>query len=368
MRVHPEKLVPGCLVTKDVMGQTIFPLIPKNTVIEPIHIKVLTDFQISYVEVASRLVNGELFKAQEVSKEESEEESTERQTSTKQTFLTFYEQYVHVVKETKQLFSNWSQRPELDLSKIRQLIHPLIEKGESSSNVLMELHHYTDKNDYFYHHIVAMSVLSAFIAKKLKYNQNERMQIALAAYLSDIGMLKEDWHLYKKDGALTATEYERVKKHPILSYRMIEHEPYLSKNTKIAVLQHHERLDGTGYPLGVEHDHLHPYARIIAVSDMFHAMTSERHYRKKQSPFKVIEELLNRQFGKLDMKIVKTLVNAVVFFSAGTKVRLTNNETGEIVFVDQKYPTRPMVKKDGDQDIINLVNHRELYIEEVLFN
>ncbi|TFB21095.1 HD-GYP domain-containing protein [Filobacillus milosensis] len=365
MKVKPKQLVPGCLVTKDVMGKTVFPIVPKNTVIEPIHIKVLTDFQVPQIDVANRLVNGDPFQVEEV-ENTIEVEPKEKEDNREE--WSFYEHYVYAVKETMNLFKNWKDQPRLDLKKIRQLIQPLVHIGESNSEVLMELHHYTDKNDYFYHHIVAVPVIASFIAKKLGVDSNERKQIALAAYLCDIGMLKEDVHLYKKDGVLTNQEYERVKRHPVLSYRLIEHEPYLNKSIKVAVLQHHERLDGSGYPVGVQHDKLHKYARIIAVSDMFHAMTSERIYRKKQSPFKVIEEMMNRQFGKLDMKIVKALVDSIVYFSNGTKVRLTNNEVGEIVFIDQKNPTRPMIKKVDNQEIIHLLEHNELYIEEVLMN
>ncbi|GEL76315.1 HD-GYP domain-containing protein [Tenuibacillus multivorans] len=370
MKVHPKDLVPGCLLIKDVSGRTVFPIVPKNTVIEPIHIKILNDFQVPYVEVASKLVNGQLFKTTEVdpSNTEQEHQKEEKENKDAKPGWSFYDYYVYTVKETKELFNQWEQQNQLDLVKIRNIIQPLVQIGENFADLLMEVHHYTDKQDYFYHHIVAVPVIAAFLAKKLKYNKNERLQIALAAYLSDLGMLKEDWHLYKKDGVLTDKEFERVKKHPVLSYRLIEQETYLSKDVKIAVLQHHERLDGSGYPLGIQHEKLHPFARIIAVSDMFHAMTSERVYRKKQSPFKAIEEMLNRQFGKLDMKIVRVLVNSIVFFSNGTKVRLTNSEIGEIVFIDQKHPTRPMIKMDKDHEIIHLLEHKDLYIEEVLMN
>ncbi|WP_054754119.1 HD-GYP domain-containing protein [Piscibacillus salipiscarius] len=235
-----------------------------------------------------------------------------------------------------------------------------------SIEMLLELHHYNDKHDYIYHHMVANSIISGFIAKKLNYDHSDCMQVALAAYLSDIGMIKEGAYFYKKDGVLTEAEYEKVQKHPIVSYRMLEHEPFLSRNIKLAVLQHHERLDGSGYPLGVKEDKLHSFARIIAVSDMYHAMTSERLYRKKQSPFKVIEEMMNEFLGKLDLKIIEALVQSIVYFSNGTRVRLTNNEIGEIVFVDERHPTRPMVKSESNDEIIQLVNHQDLYIEEII--
>lgn len=365
MKVLPQDLVPGCLLIKDVMGKTVYPIIPKNTVIEPIHIKVLNDFQVPYVEVASRLVSGDSYDAKEVDPNEVENEETMVKDRS-QSSHAFFDYYVHAVKETKLMFENWEKHPQLDIKNIRQLISSLVAKGEESIKSILELHHYNEKQNYYYHHMVAIAVISAFIANKLKYEKSERMQIALAAFLSDAGMVKEGSHVYKKDDVLSEAEYERIQNHPILSYRMIEHEPYLSKNIKLAVLQHHERLDGSGYPLGIHNDKLHPYAKIIAVSDMFHAMTSERNYRKKQSPFKVIEEMMKDQLGKLDMKVVEALVQSIVYFSNGTKVRLTNNDIGEIVFIDDKHPTRPMVKKESSEEIIHLLHNQNLYIEEIL--
>ncbi|MGP4073105.1 HD-GYP domain-containing protein [Piscibacillus sp. B03] len=366
MKVLPRDLVPGCLLLKDVTGKTTYPIVPKNTVIEPIHIKVLSDFQVPYVEVANRLVNGDPYQPEEVDpkKIKKEDDSTRSKNHSKE--LSFFDYYVNAVKQTKEMFKSWEEHPHLNLKEIREIVIPLVRDNDLTIETIIELHHYNDKHDYIYHHMVANSVISGFIAMRLHYEQSECLQVALAAYLSDIGMVKEGAHVYKKDGVLSEKEYERIQQHPIISYRMIEQEVYLSRQVKLAVLQHHERLDGSGYPLGVKKDQLHPYARIIAVSDMFHAMTSERLYRKKQSPFKVIEEMLNDYLGKLDMKVVEALVQAIVYFSNGTKVRLTNNEIGEIVFVDDKHPTRPMVKKDADNEIIQLVQHQNLYIEEIL--
>ncbi|MFD2638486.1 HD-GYP domain-containing protein [Piscibacillus salipiscarius] len=366
MKVLPENLVPGCLLLKDVQGKTIHPIVPKNTVVEPIHIKVLKDFEVPYVEVASRLVNGDTFQAPEVDPNTIKQEQNHSKMQKEPKEYTFFDYYVHAVKQTKHLFENWEEHPQLDLNKIRQIVAPFMQEVNLSIEMLLELHHYNDKHDYIYHHMVANSIISGFIAKKLNYDHSDCMQVALAAYLSDIGMIKEGAYFYKKDGVLTEAEYEKVQKHPIVSYRMLEHEPFLSRNIKLAVLQHHERLDGSGYPLGVKEDKLHSFARIIAVSDMYHAMTSERLYRKKQSPFKVIEEMMNEFLGKLDLKIIEALVQSIVYFSNGTRVRLTNNEIGEIVFVDERHPTRPMVKSESNDEIIQLVNHQDLYIEEII--
>ncbi|MGM8215767.1 HD-GYP domain-containing protein [Bacillaceae bacterium W0354] len=367
MKVHPKDLLPGCLILRDVMGKTPYPIVPRNTVIEDNHIDVLIKFQVPHVEIANKLVNGHSYEAMKEMKEKSKSKEVKKvkEKIDKKNDWTFYDYYVDAVKQTKSLFEDWSNQSKLNIVAIRDMLIPLVEIGEKQSDILIQLHHYTDKRDYFFHHLVAVPVLCSFLAKKLNYDKNERLQIALAAYLSDIGMLLVDHQLYFKDGVLTEEEYERVKKHPVLSYRLIENIKFLSKNVKVAVLQHHERLDGTGYPLGTSNEKIHPFAKLIAVCDTFHAMTSERFYKKKQSPFKVVEELSKHHFGKLDMKIVMELVDSLVNFSNGVNVKLSNNEVGTIVFIDQNHPTRPIVQLENKQ-IVNLVEHQNLYIDEVM--
>lgn len=369
MKVHPRELVPGCLIIKDVMGKTTYPIIPKNTVVEEEHIEVLLKFQIPYVDVAKKLVNGKIYRPKEVYKDAKKQKPVTKKKEVSaiipKRLESFYDHYVEAVRQTKELFQNWDEHSEIDLVSIRNMLFPLIELSENQTDIIIQLHHYTDKHDYFFHHIVSMSVLSAYLAKHLKYDKNERLQIALAAYLSDIGMLSIDKDLYFKERVLTEEEFEQVKKHPILSYRLIEHSKFLSNNVKLAILQHHERLDGTGYPLKLTNEKIHPFAKIIAVSDTFHAMTSERFYKKKKSPFKVVEELRKHQFGKLDMKIIMELMNCFVKFSTQRNVRLSNNEVGKIVFIDQNNPTRPIIQLENKQ-LINLVEYQELYIDEVL--
>ncbi|NIK12772.1 HD-GYP domain-containing protein [Alkalibacillus almallahensis] len=355
MKVHPQQIVPGCLVTKDVIGNTVTPIIPRNTVVEPIHIQVLEKFRINEVEVANKLVTGEEFEAKELTEEE--QQSLQK--------LPFFEHFVDVVKETRIIFENWDYRTPLDSKKIRELILPLTEQAEDKRDVILKLHHYNDPKFYMYYHMVAMAVISTYLAKRLGYDESERHSVALAAYLSDLGMLKSQKDVYLKERSLDYNEYEQIQKHPIESYRLLEKEPF-NQDVKIAVLQHHERLDGSGYPLGVKMDKLHRFAKILAVADMFHAMTSERMYRQKQSPYKVIEEMRKDQLTQLDMEVLNELVRCFVNFGNGTEVKLSNSEYGTIVFTDERYPTRPLVRLRKDKEILNLIDEKDLYIEEIL--
>jgi HD-GYP domain-containing protein (c-di-GMP phosphodiesterase class II) len=355
LKVHPSQLKAGCLLVSDVVGKTMNPIIPKDTVIKPLHMKVLNHFLINEIEVAPTLVNGEPFQPK---KEEKIESSVQK----KQTFLGYY---VKSIKETKHLFSNWKNRLPIDIVQVRNHLLPLLEIAESVPSLIFTTQHYVEVEDYYYHHSVSTALIAALIAKKLNYSRGDQIQIALAAYLSDCGMAHIDDELLFKKASLTLDEYKQIKRHPIVSYRLVESLSSLKYEAKIAILQHHERLDGSGYPFGLS-DKVHPYAKIIAVSDMFHAMTSERIYKTKQSPFKVLEEMRSQQLQKLDIGSVDALVQGLTSFSIGTKVQLSDRRIGEIVFIDDKNPTRPIVRLEKSNAIISLIDHLNLHIDEIV--
>lgn len=370
MRVHPDELVSGCLITKDVMGQTLQPIVPRNTVVKDIHITVLKKFLIDEVSVSPKLVNGEPFQPESVIEDEQEkkqEKEKEKQSSPKreQDDWSFIDYYLHSVKQTKALFEDWQAGSPVDIVKIRDHLIPLIKIAEQSPELVFSVHHYSNKEMYLYHHMVTMALLANLLAYKMDYKRGERFQVALSAYLSDAGMAKVDRKILEKTSPLNSQEFSEVKKHPIYSYRMIENLSTLTNAVKLSVLQHHERLDGSGYPMGLKDNRIHPFAKIIAVADMFHAMTSERNYRSKQSPFKVIEEIHHYQFGKLDPDTVQVFINSLTNFSNGTRVQLSDHSKGEIVFIDRKNPTRPMVKLENGT-IIDLKQQSDLYIEDII--
>ncbi|RWZ54749.1 HD-GYP domain-containing protein [Halobacillus fulvus] len=358
MRVHPSQLVTGCLITEDVMGKTSRPIVAKHTVVHPIHIEVLQKFMVGSVNVAGKLSDGSPFIPDERIEEETEKKV--------EASGPFHDQYMEAVQSYKKWFEDWRGGMPVDIHAIRQTMVPLLERVIESKWEVFLLHHFSSSKDYIYHHSVAMGLITGYLAYKMDEDYGTWIQAGLAGMLSDSGMSRINPRLLEKETTLREAEFEEVKKHPTYSYRMVEHVPSLSPGAKLAVLQHHERLDGSGYPLGLPKDKLHPFSQIIAVSDMYHAMTSERMYRKKQSPFKVLEEIEKEQFGRHDHQIVQVFIKEMTDYGPGTGVLLSDGRKGNIVFVDSNQPIRPMVRMEEDEEILALSEHLDLYIEEVL--
>ncbi|BBH23376.1 HD family phosphohydrolase [Paenibacillus baekrokdamisoli] len=223
----------------------------------------------------------------------------------------------------------------------------------------------TIKNEDYLYHKSVMSAMSCYmLAQWNDFPKKDWMQAALAGLLHDIGNAKIDRNILNKPTKLNAEESEEMKRHTVLGYQVLLKVTAINEGVKLAALQHHERVDGSGYPLGVESSKIHPYAKIVAISDIFNAMTMKRVYRKATSPYLVLEQIQQDAFGKLEPAYVRTFIDKVTQFHNGTIVRLSDNRIGEIIFSDHKYPTRPWVSINGT--IVNLSIERQLYIEEIM--
>jgi HD-GYP domain-containing protein (c-di-GMP phosphodiesterase class II) len=218
--------------------------------------------------------------------------------------------------------------------------------------------------DYNYHNAVLSALTSYKIAQWCGYPQKDWMQAAFAGLLHDIGNIKVDEALLQKPTPLTGEEVEEVRRHTTYGYQLLRNVTAINEGVRLAALQHHEKIDGSGYPLKLDGSQIHFYAKIVAVADIFHAMTLEKAYRRAQSPYLVLEQILTESFGKLDPVIVQTFIQKTTDLYNGTRIRLSDGRHGEIIFTDRSNPTRPMVQVEGK--IVNLVQERDLYIEEII--
>ncbi|MFJ7937567.1 HD-GYP domain-containing protein [Peribacillus sp. NPDC096622] len=260
-------LIEDCILSKEIRGLSNRPIMYEKTILTTQLIEALQAFLITEVSVEKTLIDGKTFLPKEVIDPELREmgESSD-----------FTDLYLKSVQKYKRLFKNWQAGSKVEVTMIRFIMIPLMDKAlEEPGNILM-LHNYCNKEDYVYHHAISIGLIGGYIAYKMKCNR--------------------------------ADDYEEIHAHPIFSYKMIKDSSIIKDSVKIAVLEHHGRLDGTGYPKRLKSKPMNLFSKIIAVADVFHAMTSERTYRKKQSPFKVLEMILHDDFGKFDIAVVKTLV------------------------------------------------------------
>lgn len=250
---------------------------------------------------------------------------------------------------------------------------PLLELRNRLEALLQHIDHYQvlsftprslNLRDYLLHNSIMVAMTSYQLARWHGMPVKDWIPVALGGLLHDIGNTKVDEAILEKKGSLSHVEREEMRTHTVHGYQMLKGVPGLNEGVKLCALQHHEREDGSGYPMSVKGDKIHPYAKIIAVADIFHAMTGLRHYKKPSSPYLVLEQLQMDSFGKLDPSIVQAFIQKVTEFHNGTLVRLSDGRIGSIVFSDRNHPTRPWVSINGT--IVNLIMERSLFIQNVI--
>jgi HD-GYP domain-containing protein (c-di-GMP phosphodiesterase class II) len=360
LRVLVDNLQEGCILTEDVISKTNRPIMNKKTVLSAHLIEILRVFLVKDVEVEKTLVSGLPYNAPSIGNDKN------LALNTSGSERTFIDLFLQAKQDFKKEFISWQSGMQIDVARLRSIIVPLIEQADMTSSDIFNLHHYSTKTEYLYDHPLAVGIISAFIAKKLNYSKGDITQVALAGCLSDCGMAKISPGILNKNSTLTVEEFEEIKKHPTYSYQMVKNSPLLKEATKIAILHHHERMDGSGYPFGEKSNRIHPFAKILAVADSFHAMTSERIYKPKHSPFKVLEMINEELFGEFDISALKALSSAIMNYSIGTKIRLSDGQAAEIIFVEEKNPARPLVKLLDSNQILALEKNRYLHIEEII--
>ncbi len=200
------------------------------------------------------------------------------------------------------------------------------------------------------------------LGKWLNLPKNELTLLTHTAFLSDIGKTKVNPTILNKPSKLTYSEFSEVKKHSFYAYDLIKNIPLLDSSVISGVLMHHERLNGSGYPLGLKEDKISTFAKIIAITDMFDAMTSDRVYSKKQNPLKVLEVLQHDCIDLLDYNYITTFVRHMSNYYTGEMVKLNNGLIGKIIKIDINNISKPLISIDSN--FIDLQLERDLFITE----
>lgn len=277
--------------------------------------------------------------------------------------LVIKEKFDEMHKSIKQSFdalsrNNTSPEVKKELDKTVEDI-----KNNLSINIelLNEILDVKATDEYLYNHSLNVAVVANLIGKWMKLNQEDLDILILAGLVHDIGKLRVNPKILNKPGKLTDEEFAEMKKHPEYSYQMLMEMGYKDNAILKAVTFHHEKEDGTGYPFKISGDKISIHAKILAVADIFDAMTSNRVYKERVSPFKVLEMFQNQNFGKLDYKIIMIFIKRFTENYVGSEVILSNNQKARIVSLNTFEITKPLlVTSEGK--FIDISREREVQI------
>ncbi|OEF97307.1 HD-GYP domain-containing protein [Desulfuribacillus alkaliarsenatis] len=368
IEVNIKDLKAGALLAEDVKSSLGGAILYKDTRIEEYHKELLNAFTISSVKIVEeKKTETKLTKTKlsENKKQKSNTSDNNEPTLKKPAFKyeEFEKQYNKAVGLLKNVMLEVEYTRKVPLLEIRSAIKPMLENICDQPNITLVLDQIKSKEAYTYQHLVGVGVLSTLIARFMNYKENELMQIGLAGTLHDIGKAKISDSILRKKGPLNHIEYEEIKKHPIYSYEILENVTGINQGVVLAALEHHERDDGFGYPYKRKGFEMHPYSKIVAVADIFHAMTSNREYKNAENIYHVLKQINQDAFGKLDPKVVTSLINGLLNYCIGKSVELNNGTKGEIIFINSTVPLKPLIKVGNE--FIDLNKRTDIAIEKL---
>ncbi len=270
------------------------------------------------------------------------------------------------------IFDKLKKQGDLDLSQLDGIVESILDDIFSQKDIISCLHHISSIDDDTMVHCINTTIYCILIGKRRGLSKEDLTTLAKGAILHDIGKIDLNETILLKAASLTQEEYSHIKEHSSLGYLFLKHNQSLSEEAKLIALQHHERLDGSGYPKGLKGDEIHLFARITAVADMFDALTTARCYRKSLSNHKAYAILTeDAAKGKLDRKLVSCLFDCVAVYPNGIIVYLSNGTHGFVKQQNPGQPFRPIVRiiddTHGIQNVslydLDLAAHPELTIQ-----
>lgn len=212
-------------------------------------------------------------------------------------------------------------------------------------------------DSYVFHHSLNVTVYTIALGKKLGLNEKELKDLGLGAILHDVGKMGIPINILNKTGQLTKEEYEIIQSHSEKGFEMIRKSVDLSLLTAHCAYQHHERLDGSGYPRQLSSKDIHYYAKIIGVADVYDAVTSNRVYRKAFLPHEALELLYSGADILYDKHIIEVFAKTIAIYPLGLEVTLSDGRSGIVVNNNRELPSRPIIRivngeeRNGTDDI-----------------
>lgn len=280
-------------------------------------------------------------------------------------FMDFQIDYTKHLGAVKDSFTNICQaNGEINTDELLTGTSELLTKASTTLGLLDMLHNMRQIDDSIYAHSMNVALISRTIGEWLHFSKEDLELLTLCGMLHDIGKTALPEELLNKPDKYTDEEYARVQQHTLLGYKILKDLP-LDIHVKRTALMHHERGDGSGYPQGLKDDAIDPFAQIVAIADVYDAMTAARSYRAPLCPFQVIDAFEKEGLQKYHPQYILTFLKRIANSYQHNRVLLSNGQSGTIVMINPKHLTQPILQMD-DGSFFDLTEHQSLAITKII--
>ena len=238
------------------------------------------------------------------------------------------------------IYSNTESKELADTTN--NIASNLMNAINSTDAIAVDISALKTSDEYTFKHSVDVATMSMVLAKQQGLSQKQIYEIGVAGLLHDIGKTKIPLDILNKPARLTDEEFAVMKQHPVFGYRMIKDRDEFSNEICMAVLQHHEKMNSKGYPVGFPSDKITQYARILTIADIYDALVTERPYKSAFSQREAVEMIMSMT-GELDLTAMKSFLESMILYPVDSIVELSNGEKAKVVKNNPHYILRPTV-------------------------
>ena len=236
-------------------------------------------------------------------------------------------------------------------------------RKEEKYSFMDMFHNMREMSDTVLTHSLNVSIVSVMIGRWLGFSKEEQELLLVSGLLHDIGKLEIPESILNKPDKLTTDEYKLVKEHAFKGFKILKNAGMDEKICEVA-LNHHERCDGSGYPAKLKEDKISKYSKIVAIADVYDAMTAGRPYRDAICPFDVIRKFEDDGLQMYDASYIMTFLSKIASTYNHSAVRLSDGSEGEVIMINKQNLSRPVVRVG--EDYIDLSKVKEVKIDAVI--
>ena len=253
-----------------------------------------------------------------------------------------------VYSEANKIISNIMHDVRIGKQIEVERIDPVVEKMANSilrnKDALLSLCRIKNKDDYTFLNSVSVGALLISFAHALDFKRDEIKQLGIGGMLHDIGKTKVPNEILNKPGALTEEEFVIMKSHVVHGCSILRKSPGIAQVSFDVAAQHHERFDGSGYPLGLKNAEMSVYGQMAAIVDVYDAITADRCYHKGMEPTVAVRKMFEWSKFHFNPKLLRTFIRTVGIYPVGTLVMLESGKIGVVIEQCETDMTRPLVR------------------------
>ncbi|MFT6201807.1 MAG: HD-GYP domain-containing protein (c-di-GMP phosphodiesterase class II) [Candidatus Endobugula sp.] len=245
-------------------------------------------------------------------------------------------------QKTKAIFDDIVLGGVINTKEIKKTVENCVDSILRNPNAMLWMTKVRDSNSYTADHSLNVCILCIAFGRQLGYEKDELFSLGMCGLLHDVGKIRVPNAILDKPDKLTPIEWKQMQAHVTLGRNLLMASPDIGYSVDVAY-NHHERIDGKGYPRGLNGSKLSQHTKIVSLADSYDAMTADRHYSKAITPSAAIKEIYKHRGTQFDEKLALQFIEAISLYPPGTIVELVNGYLAIVLERNQKYRHLPKI-------------------------